>query len=58
MVRLIHLPTEQILPQSSIEPTPFRNSTSIAAGLQVHGTTHMIILGDGYADSSALAMEI
>ena len=33
----IHLPIER--PQAGIEPTPFRNSASKVAGLQVHATT-------------------
>ena len=35
----IHPPIKGLLPQTGIEATPFRNSTSNAAGLQVHATT-------------------
>ena len=35
----IHPPIEGLLPPTGIEPTPFRNSASKVAGLQVHATT-------------------
>ena len=35
----IHPPIEGLLPPTGIEPTPFRNSASEVAGLQVHATT-------------------
>ena len=34
----IHPPIEGLLPQTGIEPTPFRNSASKVAGLQVDAT--------------------
>ena len=35
----IHPPIEGLLPPTGTEPTPFRNSASKVAGLQVHATT-------------------
>ena len=35
----IHPPIEGLLPPTGIEPTPFRNSASKVAGLQVPATT-------------------
>ena len=35
----IHLPIEGLLPLTGIEPTPFPNSASKVAGLQVRATT-------------------
>ena len=35
----IHTPIEGLLPPTGTEPTPFRNSASRVAGLQVHATT-------------------
>ena len=32
-------PLERLSPLAGIEPTPFRNSASKVAGLQVHATT-------------------
>ena len=34
----IHPPIEGMLPQTGIEPTPFQDSASKVAGLQVHTT--------------------
>ena len=34
----IHPPIEVLLPPTGVEPTPFWNSTSKVAGLQVHTT--------------------
>ena len=36
---IIHPPIDGLLPPTDIEPTPFRNSASKVAGLQVHATT-------------------
>ena len=40
----IHPPIEGLLPPTGIEPTPFRNSASKVAGLQVHATTLVVTL--------------
>ena len=39
----IHPPIERLLPPTGIEPTPFQNSASKVAGLQVHTTTPDLI---------------
>ena len=40
----IYPPIEGLLPPASIEPTPFRNSASKVAELQVHATTDLLSL--------------
>ena len=50
----IHPRVEGLLPQTGIEPTPFRNSASKVAGLPVHLTTpglisDSLLQGTGYA---------
>ena len=43
IVLTIHLPVEELLPQTGIEPTPFSSPASKLARLQVHAITPKIL---------------